>query len=31
MVPLQKGLSVNAKDKLGNTAIAYAAMNGHER
>lgn len=28
---LQKGIDINISDKLGNTPIAYAAMNGHER
>ena len=28
---LQKGIDVDAVDDLGNTPIAYAAMNGHER
>ena len=28
---LQKGIDVDAVDDLGNTPIAYAAMNDHER
>ncbi len=28
---LQKGIDVDAMDKLGNTPIAYAAMNKHDR
>ena len=28
---LQKGIDVDSVDKLGNTPLAYAAMNGHER
>ena len=28
---MQKGIDINISDILGNTPIAYAAMNGHER